>query len=87
MKSKGTFLIDQRPDLLYPDHGCSVSPSCFTCPLPQCRYDTRDYLRVSIRRSRNADIYKSKKEGLSIIEIAKKYQLTTRQIISILDEY
>jgi hypothetical protein len=32
-----------------PDDGCSVAPSCFQCPLPDCKYDapsTRDaYLR------------------------------------------
>ena len=22
-----------------PDNGCSVSPSCFKCPLPDCKYD------------------------------------------------
>ena len=23
----------------YPDDGCDVSPSCFTCPLEFCKYD------------------------------------------------
>ena len=30
----------------YPDLGCDVSPSCFTCPLPACKYDDHQaYLR------------------------------------------
>ena len=86
MKSKGTFLIDQRPDLLYPDHGCSVSPSCFICPLPQCRYETHDGLRIYTREVRNENIFRSRKKGLSIDELAMKYKLTARQVYTILKE-
>ena len=33
-------MMDQGPEYYhYEDTGCEVSPSCLTCPLPQCKYD------------------------------------------------
>ena len=32
---------DRLPEIhVYYDTGCRVSPSCFTCPLPECIYVT-----------------------------------------------
>lgn len=40
----------------YNDTGCSVSSSCFTCPLPECRYDNPTSYNNWMRRQRRAQV-------------------------------
>lgn len=43
-------------DWVYPDNGCpAVSDSCFTCPLPICRYDVPGGLPVLLRAIRRRE--------------------------------
>ena len=55
-----------------PDTGCSVSPSCFICPLPECRYDEGVWRkRRPARLENDAEIIRLRtKLSLPILEIA-----------------
>ena len=66
----------------YPDRGCDVSPSCFTCPLPACKYDDYyGYLRW-LRAQRKAPV-QAALDTMSVAEVAEKFGLTERTIFRI----
>ncbi len=55
---------------VYPDNGCpDVSDSCFTCPLPICRYDVPGGLPVLLRAIRRREELRArarKQQGTSV---------------------
>jgi hypothetical protein len=62
------------------DTGCSVSPSCLTCPLPRCRYDLKNGV-ASIRTDVRADeARRLKAEGWGIKAIAMQMGVTRRSV-------
>lgn len=69
----------------YPDEGCDVAPSCFTCPLPVCKFDYpgvmgsyakrwfhRDIRAEAIRRDRAA--------GMMVEDIARRHGVSLRTV-------
>lgn len=51
----------------YQDTGCSVAPSCLSCPLDQCRYDVR---LPKVQKLRDAEIIRAREQGVSIDDVA-----------------
>lgn len=80
---------DQLPEAVdymsaVPD-GCSVSASCFECPLPQCRHEYPEEYAAQVKARRNAQIWRWRtKVGLSVTEIARQLKLSTRSIHRVL---
>jgi hypothetical protein len=75
-----------RPDS-YPDTGCEVSPSCFTCPLPACKYERRHYvrrLRTAQRRDEIVRMYQT--TGLSAVEVGRRVGVARRTVLRALQE-
>lgn len=65
----------------YRDDGCDIFPSCLACPLPRCRYDVPGGLRTLINRERDQQIRALRNEaGLSVDEIAERFQLSRRTV-------
>ena len=69
----------------YRDTGCSLAPSCLSCPLPQCRYDEPRSARRLGNHARDREITLLRRQHAAPIEaIASAYGLTTRQVYRIL---
>lgn len=62
-----------------PDTGCKVSPSCFTCPLPRCKFEDGagylQYVRILAARSM---VKTMEKEGLTVPQAAAKAGIVLR---------
>ena len=65
----------------YKDTGCSVSPSCFSCPLPECRYDDDAARKVRARRDRR--IRTLKRNHVGVDELAHRFNVSTRTVYRI----
>ena len=76
---KFTVLLS-APERVTPDTGCDVSPSCLTCPLPQCKYDDYAAYRASLRQGRDEQILAYRGEGHSIWEVCKRFNLSLRTV-------
>ena len=76
-----TVPIDVLPeDTRYRDTGCSLSPSCLSCPLARCRYD-EPAGAVTVRRAdRDARILALRRQQLSVREVARRAGVTTRTV-------
>jgi hypothetical protein len=57
------------------DTGCEHSPSCFTCPLPRCKYDRRSAIE-----ERNEHILAAYQGGVSVLALCEQYRLSERVV-------
>jgi hypothetical protein len=69
----------------YRDDGCSVSPSCFTCPLPCCRYEEPGGLRAVLNQMRDSQILTLKQQGVPIEDLALRFQVSRRTVFRVLE--
>ena len=68
------------------EDGCRYSPSCLTCPLPQCKHDMGQgglarYLKGKAKQERVATIYR---EDLTAEEAAERFGITVRTVYRML---
>ena len=69
----------------YKDEGCEASPSCLTCPLPQCRYDNPIWFQQYKRLARDFRIWKTiQSESLTANKAAERFSVTARTISRII---
>ena len=74
--------IDTLPEgIRYRDVGCSISPSCLNCPLPECRYDEDAAKKVRARRDRR--VRALKRNHVPVDEIARQFSVSTRTVYRI----
>lgn len=69
----------------WPDEGCSLQPSCRTCPLPHCRYEPGyrvDWHRADLR-ARIAQQRRS--QGASIEELMRELGIGRRTVFRLLN--
>ena len=95
-KVYGVAFRDGLPEhTQYTDTGCEVSPSCLRCPLPVCRYDYADAgsalralnaVRVLKNAQRDDEIRRLRAEGLSLKEIAERFQIGTSSVFRVVRE-
>ncbi|HET9477022.1 MAG TPA: helix-turn-helix domain-containing protein [Dehalococcoidia bacterium] len=69
----------------YRDDGCSVSSSCFTCPLPRCRYEEPGGLRAVLNQMRDDQIMALKQAGVPIEDLALRFQVSRRTVFRVLE--
>ena len=69
----------------YKDDGCSVSNSCFTCPLPRCRYEEPGGLRAVLNQIRDSQILALKQEGVPVEDLALRFQVSRRTVFRVLE--
>jgi hypothetical protein len=69
----------------YRDDGCSVSDSCFTCPLPRCRYEEPGGLRGVLNQMRDSQILALKQAGVPVEELAGRFQVSRRTVFRVLE--
>ena len=74
-------LIDALAGIyILPDTGCSASPSCFTCPLPECRYADPVRFRTQEQDQRTAEVRALLDQGLTHQAAAARLGLSLRTI-------
>jgi AraC-like DNA-binding protein len=78
----------QLPDFTeYRDTGCEVSPSCFTCPLVKCRYDSDSGGKRALERLNRLDrVAELRRRGLTVDQIAQVLGVSRRTIFRDLGE-
>lgn len=64
----------------YSDDGCEASPSCLTCPLVICKYDDPGWTRRQDRGQRDDEIFRLRKAGISVPELARQFKVSTRTV-------
>jgi hypothetical protein len=64
----------------YFDSGCKYSPACLNCPLPVCIYDDPNFFKNFIKVSRDKNIFKDYKKGMSVKDLSLKYEVSIRTI-------
>jgi hypothetical protein len=69
----------------YRDDGCSISESCFTCPLPRCRYEEPGGLRAVLNELRDREILALKQDGMPVEELADRFQVSRRTVFRVLE--
>ena len=69
----------------YEDTGCEISPSCLTCPLPQCRFDDPIWFQQQRRLAKDFRVWNTiQSEGLTAEEAAERFSVTVRTIFRIM---
>ena len=69
----------------YEDKGCQASPSCLTCPLPQCKYDDPSWFHKLKQVKKDLSILNEMQaENLTVDETAKRFSVSTQTILRIL---
>ena len=70
---------DTLPEgIRYRDTGCSVSPSCFSCPLPECRYDDDAAKKMRARRDRR--IRTLRRTHIRVDVLARRFNVSSRTV-------
>jgi len=64
----------------YEDGGCELFPSCLNCPFPDCIREEPWGREKFLKRRRAERMMELKKEGKSIGEIARIFELSTRTV-------
>ena len=69
----------------YKDEGCKISPSCLTCPLPQCRYDDPISFQRERHLAKDFQVWNTiRSESLTTDEAAERFSVTRRTIFRII---
>ena len=81
-----TAVVDTVPEFYhYEDTGCEVSPSCLTCPLPQCKFDDPIWFQRHRRLTKDLRVVNViQSEGLTAEEAAERFSVTVRTIFRIM---
>ena len=69
----------------YKDDGCSVHPTCLTCPLERCRYDDSRGLRAILNEPRDLSIFELRQRGVQVPELSRRFGLSRRTIFRVLE--
>ncbi len=79
-------MVDAVPEYYhYEDTGCEVSPSCLSCPLPQCKYDDPLWFQRHRRMARDQKVWTTiQMESLTADEAAQRFSVTVRTIFRIM---
>lgn len=64
----------------YSDDGCEAAASCLECPLAMCKYDDPGWLRREDRKRRDDEIFRLRKLGISVPELARQFKVSSRTV-------
>ena len=75
------LLWDSLPEEFpYEDKGCEFSPSCLNCPFPECLEEEPWGKEKFLKRRRAERMLELKREGKSIKEIARIFEVSPRTV-------
>lgn len=76
---------DSLPEFTrYRDDGCDVSESCFTCPLPRCRYEEPGGLRSLLNEQRDRQIIQLRLKGVPVDALADHFGISRRTVFRVI---
>ena len=82
---KPRMRFDSLPEYTrYRDDGCSISVSCFSCPLPRCRYEEPGGLRAVMNETRDREMTQLRLEGMSVEELAGHFGVSRRTVFRVI---
>ncbi|MEX1193440.1 MAG: helix-turn-helix domain-containing protein [Dehalococcoidia bacterium] len=85
MERKPRTRSDSLPETTrYRDDGCDISESCFTCPLPRCRYEEPGGLRALLNEARDREILDLRNRGVSVEALATRFGVSRRTVFRVL---
>jgi len=67
-------------DDAYVDDGCEESPSCLSCPLPQCRYDDPVWYQAYRAERRREQVQELKQTDMTIGAIGRALGVGARTV-------
>ena len=68
----------------YRDDGCDISESCFTCPLPRCRYEEPGGLRALLNEQRDRQIIQLRLKGVPVDALADHFGVSRRTVFRVI---
>jgi hypothetical protein len=68
----------------YQDDGCDISESCFSCPLPRCRYEERGGLRAIINAHRDNQMIQLRLAGMAVEDLADRFGVSRRTVFRVI---
>lgn len=68
----------------YRDDGCDISESCFTCPLPRCRYEEPGGLRSLLNEQRDQQIIQLRLKGVPVDALADHFGISRRTVFRVI---
>jgi hypothetical protein len=68
----------------YRDDGCSISESCFDCPLPRCRYEEPGGLRAVLNSVRDEEMTQLRLAGMSVEDLAGHFSVSRRTVFRVI---
>lgn len=68
----------------YRDDGCDISESCFSCPLPRCRYEEPGGLRALLNEGRDREIVQLRLKGMPVEALADRFGISRRTIFRVI---
>jgi hypothetical protein len=68
----------------YADTGCSLHPSCLSCPLARCRYDEPGGARRLLSEERDRAIVALRRRGRPVAAIAARFGISRRTVFRVL---
>ena len=84
---RGRPLMDIAPEFMrYRDDGCNLHPACLTCPLPRCQFDEPEAGQTVRMQVRNANVVSAMQEGLSAVELSRRFSIAKRTVHRILKQ-
>lgn len=76
---------DSLPEFTrYRDDGCDISESCFTCPLPRCRYEEPGGLRSLLNEQRDRQIMQLRLKGVPVDALADHFGISRRTVFRVI---
>ncbi len=67
----------------YRDDGCDLHPSCLSCPLPVCRYDTPGGKRALLNIYRDQLIASLRRSGNTVPVVARLLNVSRRTVVRV----
>ena len=84
-RAKPRVRHDSLPEFTrYRDDGCDISESCFTCPLPRCRYEEPGGLRALLNEQRDRQIIQLRLKGVPVDELADHFGVSRRTVFRVI---
>ena len=84
----GRVRADSLPEYMrYRDDGCSIHPTCLTCPLPRCRYEEPGGLRAMLNAQRDRQIIRLRLKGVPVEALAGRFSVSRRTVFRVLESH
>lgn len=82
VRRRGGGVLSDFP--YHPDTGCDVSPSCLSCPLPECKFISGLRADSEEKRHLYANVYNGRLTGVTLNSLAARFKVAPRTVSRII---